>query len=97
MPRTKCGFEDSPGILGSDALVQHGPTLLVDIGFDPTYVAPAAGVIPAPAVKGIWALVDTGATESCIDAQLADQLKLPIMVLRCFQWNGCRRKREIWA
>src|SRR5260221_9113831 len=80
MPRAKCGFDDTPTAKGEAMLVQHGPTLLVDIGFDPTYIVTvAAGVVPAPAVKGIWALVDTGATESCIDSRLAAQLALPII------------------
>jgi predicted aspartyl protease len=80
MPRTKCGFVDNPttGQKGCDALVTAGPSLLVDIGFDSGY-APSPGVIPKPAVTGVWALVDTGATASCIDSKLADDLHLPII------------------
>jgi hypothetical protein len=59
-------------------LIQFGPTLAVDIGFDPAY-RPGADVIPIPAVKDVHALVDTGATASCIDAGLAMQLNLPII------------------
>ncbi len=36
-------------------------------------------MIPTPGIKGIQALVDTGASESCIDNLLAVQLNLPIV------------------
>ena len=61
-------------------LTSLGPTLLVDIGFDPAYKPPPAGKTrPAPGLTGLVALVDTGAAESCIDSLLAAQLKLPIV------------------
>jgi predicted aspartyl protease len=59
-------------------LVQYGPTLLVDIGFDPN-LRPADLDLPDLAIKGVHALVDTGATASCIDSGLAMQLNLPII------------------
>lgn len=78
MPETKCGFDSVPGgASGQVLLVQYGPTINVDVGFDPTYTAPPN--IPQPGLKGIRALVDTGATESCIDALLATQLNLPVV------------------
>lgn len=80
MPRAKCGFNDTDVAKGHDALVVCGPTLLVDIGFDADYKPDAKPlVIPKSAIQGIWALVDTGATESCIDSDLASQLLLPII------------------
>jgi predicted aspartyl protease len=54
-----------------------GPTLLVDIGFDPGYKFP--GPPPKPAITQVEALVDTGATECCIDTLLAGQLNLPVV------------------
>ncbi|MBI3491026.1 MAG: retroviral-like aspartic protease family protein [Acidobacteria bacterium] len=60
-------------------LVTYGPTLLVDIGFDPNYQPPPHPNLPVPGIKGIHALVDTGATESCIDSMLATQLGLPVV------------------
>lgn len=79
MRSTKCGFSDIPGgSTGSDSLVQWGPTLLVDIGFDPNFEV-GSGTIPVPGLKELNALVDTGATESCIDSLLASQLNLPIV------------------
>jgi predicted aspartyl protease len=49
----------------------------VDIGFDPNF---KMGVNqPVAGITGVRALVDTGASESCIDSLLAAQLKLPIV------------------
>ena len=78
MPSTKCGFDDSGGVLGRDLLVSMGPTLVVDIGFDPSF-NPVNQNIPTPGIKGLAALVDSGATASCIDSGLAMQLNLPIV------------------
>jgi predicted aspartyl protease len=56
----------------------RGPTLLVNIGFDPAHIV-GAQTAPNLATTGVMALVDTGATESCIDSGLAMQLQLPIV------------------
>jgi predicted aspartyl protease len=81
MAEIKCGFDDAPGgAPGKILLALYGPTLFVDIGFDPNFnPAIVNGPPPVPGMKGIQALVDTGATESCIDALLASQLNLPIV------------------
>jgi hypothetical protein len=79
MTQAKCGFDNIPG--GADAselLRQFGPTLLVDIGFDPNF-KPAPDASPIPGITGLSALVDTGASESCIDNMLATNLRLPII------------------
>ena len=84
MPSAKCGFDDGPaGEKGCDALVVFGPTLIVHIGFDPAYKFVPGQIVATPPITGtpnpVHALVDTGATESCIDAGLAMQLNLPIV------------------
>lgn len=79
MPETKCGFIDSSHASGSDLLAAFGPTLRVNIGFDPTFNPTVQGTVPIPGVVGIEALVDTGAGESCIDNLLAAKLGLPIV------------------
>lgn len=79
MREAKCGFVDGPNQTGRDALVVHGPTLLVDIGFDPQCDPQYPNRIPALAETKLWALVDTGATASCIDSDLAAKLQLPIV------------------
>lgn len=76
MAETKCGFNDGPSGSGSSLLATYGPTLVVNIGFDPNY---RPGAIPMPGIKDVRALVDTGATECCIDNLLAAQLKLPVV------------------
>jgi predicted aspartyl protease len=80
MAETSCGFSDIPdGAKGSELLVAYGPTLLVDIGFDAAFKTTQPATCPIPGMKGLQALVDTGATESCIDSLLASQLNLPIV------------------
>lgn len=93
MPETLCGFNDVPGgASGADQLVSYGPTLLVNIGFDPAYDS-TRGVSPVAGVTGINALVDTGATESCIDSMLAAQLNLPVVDRRFIA--GVHGRQEI--
>jgi predicted aspartyl protease len=78
MANTRCGFDDVPGgASGAVLLGAYGPTLIVDIGFDSAFVV--GGSPPVAGVTGIRALVDTGASESCIDSMLASQLNLPIV------------------
>ena len=73
MPSVDCGFSNR------DDLINYGPTLLVDVGFDPAFDPDKRGAAPVPSVQQIHAVVDTGATISCIDKQLAAQLKLPVV------------------
>lgn len=81
MPETKCGFDNIPGgASGREQLVSWGPTLNVDIGFDPNYQPGGFPLqVPVPGITGVKALVDTGASESCIDVVVAGQLNLPIV------------------
>ena len=79
MPQVECGFLNQPGVSGSNLLSLLGPTLLVDIGFDPNFKIGVPIMIPVPAIRGVEALVDTGAGESCIDSLLASQLNLPVI------------------
>jgi hypothetical protein len=80
MAQAKCGFNDVPGGAAGKTLLSYvGPTILVDIGFDPTFdpeTLPSG--VPISGVEGVRALVDTGAGESCIDNILAASLNLPI-------------------
>ncbi len=69
MPKTEL-FPTTP-----DALAALGPTINVQVGFDPDY-KPALGVYPALPQDQYPAIVDTGATESCIDVSLASALRL---------------------
>jgi predicted aspartyl protease len=80
MAEIKCGFDSGPSGPGCDLLMTYGPTLLVNIGFDPAH-DPATNptAVPTPGIMDVHALVDTGASECCIDSLLASQLKLPIV------------------
>ncbi len=79
MVKTTCGFNDAPGAPGNDLLAAWGPTLFVSIGFDPDFNAQTALAPPVPGIVDVQALVDTGASECCIDSLLAAQLSLPIV------------------
>jgi hypothetical protein len=94
MPKARCGFDGQPnGPSGQDLLTTWGPTLLVDIGFDPTYKPGPGSKRPVAGITGVDALVDTGAGESCIDSLLAAQLKLPIVDRR--KVSGAHGSQEV--
>ncbi|HSY17645.1 MAG TPA: hypothetical protein VK815_04885 [Candidatus Acidoferrales bacterium] len=93
MANTQCGFLNVPGgASAKDLLVSYGPTIFVDIGFDPNFKLGQPNP-PVPGITGIRALVDSGATESCIDSVLAAQLNLPIIDRRTF--SGIGGKHEV--
>jgi hypothetical protein len=77
----KCGQQAAGGISASHMLALNGPTLQVDIGFDPNYNAATMpqGTMPNLAMRGVAALVDTGASESYIDDAVATSLSLTIV------------------
>ena len=73
MPSIECGFPDDP-----DLLAFNGPQIRVNIGFDPNYDPDTNS--PLDFSEYLFpALIDTGATESCIDATLAKALELPVV------------------
>jgi len=88
MTRIKCGFDNTPQVFGRDLLVTWGPTLFVNIGFDPNFNPQYQIQIPVPGITDVQALVDTGALESCIDSMLAAQLNLPIVDRRLISGVG---------
>jgi hypothetical protein len=92
MPQTRCGFTTENGILGHQALVTHGPTLYVDIGFDPQY---KPGTIPQLPASQLQALVDTGATECCIDRSIVQHLALPIVDRRPVSGIGGKHEVDV--
>ncbi len=51
--RIECGFADTENATGQASLVHVGPTLHVDIGFDPEY-APGKNIIPAASIPVFW-------------------------------------------
>jgi hypothetical protein len=94
MAETKCGFDDNQQVKGAELLVYFGPTLFVDIGFDPNHDPIAnPGNTPVPGITGVQALVDSGATECCIDSMLAVQLNLPLVNRR--KVSGVHGEKEV--
>lgn len=73
MPLADAAFVDSDGRPDQSALLEFGPSLEVVVSplVDP----------PRPPTEGhtTHALVDTGATQSCIDVQVAESLGLPVV------------------
>ena len=97
MSETLCGFNDTLTSSGSNLLVSYGPTIMVDIGFDPTYNANAVPItIPISAIKGVTALVDSGAGQSCIDNLLAAQLGLPVIDRQEISGAGGRHTTNVY-
>lgn len=86
----QCGFEHVND--GAELLAVYGPTLFVDVGFDPAF-EPTSTQPPAPGVCGVQGLVDTGASQSCIDSALAERLGLPIIDRQ--QVSGAHGKKEV--
>ena len=74
MPSVECGFGADP-----TSLVRFGPTLNVLIGFDADFRLDVHAIRPELSQANYHALVDTGATESCIDSIVAASLDLPIV------------------
>lgn len=70
------GCPGGPKLNGSDALIALGPTMFVDVGFNPKH---HGGKAPSPPVTNVGALIDTGAYQSCIDITLATRIGLPVI------------------
>ncbi len=73
MPLTECGFADAQGRPDAQALITNGPTIEVVVS------SPLDSAQQATASRSVPALIDTGASHSCIDEDLATQLGLPIV------------------
>lgn len=72
MPEVECGFPANPL-----HLVGLGPRLDVQLGLDVDALSSKAK--PDLPARTWSALIDTGATESCIDSGLATTLELPVV------------------
>lgn len=76
MPIIEAGVPNSDGKLDPNQLTLLGPSIRVSIGH--FRGGDAANTLPKEDEFAV-ALVDTGATESCIDISLAQKLELPIV------------------
>ena len=61
-----------------DHLIRFGPTIYVYVGFDPKYNQINPSIPDLPTINN-KALIDTGASGSCIDSTVAITLNLPII------------------
>lgn len=76
MPIIEAGIRNADGILDPNQLIGVGPSIEVSIGhFRPR----GENVLQEKENENGWALIDTGASWSCIDAFLARALKLPVV------------------
>jgi predicted aspartyl protease len=75
MLRIDCGFEGAN--TAPLQLIHYGPEITVDVGFDETWRSTSTNSRPTPGASALKALVDTGAQETYIDSDLAEQLRLP--------------------
>ena len=81
MPLFDATFRDpTTGHVDKKSLLQFGPSIEVIVGhYNSPVLAPSPPqATPTPTEK-TWALVDSGAGESCIDIQLATRLGLPVI------------------
>ena len=78
MPTIDCGFEDFEEEERPSLLAQIGPAIPVQIGFDPGFgeFDKTDPILPPDLFS---ALVDTGASGNSIDAELASDLRLPVI------------------
>lgn len=83
MPIASCGFpftHEIPGsdppevVTGSELLREIGPTTFVEVAYDPVFTS-SSGQFQ----RLVGALIDTGASDSCIDVDLAEALQLPLI------------------
>lgn len=73
MPRVEANPFPHP-----DGLIGLGPTIRVHVGFDSKFAPDSEGT-PQAQLQNLPALVDTGATISSIDSELAQDLNLPLV------------------
>ena len=73
MPLIEAGFRTDDGRPDNSKLIVFGPTLLVTVRHL------AVDGKPSEPNEAVHALIDTGASESCIDVDLAKKLDLPVI------------------
>ena len=72
MPTARLRLPDDPVLPAWGALLLHGPTLPVLVGYGPEAAAP-----PDLPTASVTAIIDTAADSNCVDEDLAIRLGLP--------------------
>lgn len=93
MPIIEAGVPNSDGKLDPNQLTLLGPSIRVSIGH--FRVGDAANTLPKEDEFAV-ALVDTGATESCIDISLAQKLELPIVDKITISGAGGAKSHDVY-
>ena len=91
MPLADLGFVDREGRPDSRLLVDAGPTVEVAV----TTLVASDGLPPDGHTT--HALVDTGAAQSCIDAELAEALGLPVVDEMTISGVAGARQHDVYA
>lgn len=95
MRTIQAGFKSGKGgESAADLLERLGPTILVDIG---RRSRATTGGTPDLPLKGVRALIDTGATGECIDDELAQALGLPVSEEGWMSGIGGRHRTVIYT
>jgi predicted aspartyl protease len=75
------GSDGQPALVNPQAsLIMLGPRLQVAVGLANAFadqVLKSGGQVPA--VVSVWALIDTGASQTCIDDTIAQRMGLPVI------------------
>jgi predicted aspartyl protease len=96
MPIVEAGFIDDATATGPQWLLGVGPTIQVIVGLHPA--APMGGAEgTGPASRETFALIDTGATLTCIDDALAQELGLPVIDRQTCSGIGGSHDLDVYA
>ena len=93
MPIIEAGVPDSDGKLGRNQLIQVGPSIQVSIGH--FRADDESGTLPNEDEFAL-ALVDTGASESCIDISFAQKLELPVVDKMTISGVGGAKPHDVY-
>lgn len=90
MPLIEAGFSNKQGGSDLESLVKYGPTVQVIVGHLKTEGS------PSKETETVNALVDTGASESCIDISIAKRLKLPAVDIQKISGVGGTKEHPVY-
>lgn len=94
MPIIEAGFHDKDGKPEHDKLIAFGPTVQVIVSHHQDHQDPTK---PETTVsETVLGLIDTGACQSHIDADLAEKLKLPIVDVQEISGAGGKSKHNVY-
>lgn len=93
MPLLDATFRDQSGQADKTTLIRVGPSIPVIVGH---YAQPGSTIATPTATETTFALVDTGACESCIDSDLAKKLGLPVIDTMQISGAGGSKTHDVY-